>query len=133
MDLATALPLSGVRTGALTYTYGTPEPFLASQLVATPVTFTRLLVEGRMTQPLSLIGTTVTPRVALVVGGVETPLACTATPLTGIVTVGDSFAATCTGSQTIPATASAHVAVTATAAGLSLINTVEADVRAALG
>ncbi len=129
----TALPLSGVRTSALTYIDGTPAPFLASQLVAAPVTFTSLLVEGRMTQSLSLIGTTVTPRVALVVGGVATPLACDAIPLTGIVAVGDGFAASCTGSQTIPATSSAHISVSATAAGLSLINTVEADVRVALG
>lgn len=129
----TALPLSGVRASALTYADGSTPPFLANQVVAAPVTFTRLLIEGRLTQAQALVGTTVNPHVALVVNNVPTTLACDTNGLTGVLGIGTSISALCTGSVTLSATDSAHVAVSATATGISLINTVSADVQVALG
>ncbi|HST38950.1 MAG TPA: hypothetical protein VLK58_05560 [Conexibacter sp.] len=130
----TALPLNGVRASALTYTGGTAAPFTASQIVAATTTFTRLRLEGRLTSAMALIGTTVTPRATLVVNDTPTGLDCDAAPaLTGILTLGTSFSAVCTGNVTLNAGDLAHVAVSATAAGITLINTVEADVTASLG
>ncbi|MDW5596625.1 hypothetical protein VSS74_19920, partial [Conexibacter stalactiti] len=131
---ATALPLNGVRTSALTYTYGSPAPFTASQVVAATTTFTRLRLAGRLTSAMSLVGTTVTPRVTLVVNDSATSLDCDAAPpLTGVLGLGTAFGAVCSGNVTLAPGDLAHVAVSATAAGISLINTVDADVTASLG
>jgi hypothetical protein len=132
-DNVTALPLSGVRTTALTYTDGTPAPFAATQVVAAPVTFTTLRLSGQLAQAMSLVGSTVTPHVALVVGGVQTSLACNANPLTGILSIGTPITATCSGSVPLAAGDLAYVAVSADATGITLVNALEADVTASLG
>jgi len=131
---ATFLPLSGARESAATANAGSP-PFAAEQIVPDDVTVTSLRLEGRLTGALSLVGTTVTVQAQLLRNGSPTVLTCTATPsLTGVLAIDTAFSASCTGfSLALTAGDLATVQVEATATGVSLIDTVAADVAVGIG
>lgn len=125
------LPLSGYAPAGL----GADQ---AAQVIPTATTFTRLRVHGSVTLALALVGSTITVHATLYRGSgngsyTATSLSCDTTPsLTGIVAIGDVVDGTCTGSAAFSAGDVGYVRLSATAAGLSLINTVGLNATAAL-
>lgn len=114
---AAALPLSGTAT-SVTYDGAGPAPFDRQQVVGADVTLTKLRLEGRLTAAQTLIGSTITIDATLMRNDGATTLSCSAAPgLTGLLTIGTAFTASCNGSATLVAGDLAFVRVRAVVIG----------------
>lgn len=125
------LPLSGYAPGGL-------SDDQAAQVVPIAATFTKLRMRGTTTLALSLIGSTLTIKATLYRGTGDgsytaTALSCDASPgLTGILALNTRIAASCTGTAAFAAGDVGFVQISATASGLSLLNTVSLNATAAI-
>jgi hypothetical protein len=131
------LPLSGYVPAAVAANFGT-LPVNGLQMFPVAVTLGSISVTAVSKTALALVGTTLflQAEVYKVTGGVSTAtgLACQLAPLTGIVSTGDTFTCSASGPG-VPFVAGdgAYLVISGTAAGISLINSINVSVSAGVG
>jgi hypothetical protein len=108
-------------------------PNTLGQLLPQATTVTTIFAQATLTTPLTLVGSTITVEARLYVNNAPTDVRCLLGSLTGVLSIGEVFTCNFIGaSLPIAAGAQAVLVFSATAAGLSLINTIGMTAAAAV-